>query len=50
MLDNKNTLAVKSNYIQYPVTRIQDQSILAMFSIIAAMFDFKLYATKGYGV
>ena len=47
MLDTRcwiynSTLSVNFNDIQYPETRIQDQSILSMVFIAAAKLDFKI--------
>jgi hypothetical protein len=42
-----NTLAVIFNDIQYPETSIQDQSILAMVSIAADKFEFKILYNYG---
>ncbi len=43
----KNTLSVISNNIQYPETRIQDQSLVPLVSNVAAMCDLKILGNYG---
>jgi hypothetical protein len=42
-----NTLTVSSKILQYPETRIQDQSVLATVSIVEQSLTTNFYATIG---
>ncbi|CAB1057633.1 hypothetical protein D1BOALGB6SA_2386, partial [Olavius sp. associated proteobacterium Delta 1] len=50
---SNRTLSVNFNDIQYPETRIQDQSILSMVFIAAVKLDFKIlcnYRVNNHGI